>query len=82
MMVLISGRVKRVYEAYQTSGAVVMVFLIPLILPMLSMSNAGEMDMALIWSSNILTLLIVSVLAIVTWGLAAKRFNRDRIVSM
>jgi len=82
VMVLISGRVKRVYEAYQSSGAIVMVFMIPLILPMLSMSDAGNVDMSLVWSSNILTLLIASLLAIVTWGLAIKRFNRDRIVSM
>jgi ABC-2 type transport system permease protein len=82
VMVLISGRVKRVYEAYQSSGAAVMIFLIPLVLPMMSMNNGGIVDMNLVWLSNIITLLIVSVLAIVTWTLAIRRFNRDRIVSM
>ncbi len=82
VMVLISGRVKRVYEAYQSSGATVMIFLIPLVLPMMSMNNGGIVDMNLVWMSNIITLLIASVLAIVTWTLAIRRFNRDRIVSM
>ncbi|UCH03803.1 MAG: ABC transporter permease subunit [Candidatus Thorarchaeota archaeon] len=82
VMVLISGKVKRVYEAYQSSGVVVMVFLIPLILPMLSMNSGGTADISLVWLSNIFTLLFASVLAIVTWTLAIRRFNRDRIVSM
>ncbi|MFW9910919.1 MAG: ABC transporter permease subunit [Candidatus Thorarchaeota archaeon] len=82
VMVLISGKVKRVYEAYQSSGVVVMVFLIPLILPMLSMDTGGNVNINLVWLSNIFTLLIASVLAIITWTLAIKRFNRDRIVSM
>ncbi len=82
VMVLISGRVKRVYEAYQSSGAAVMIFMIPLVLPMMSMNSGGIVDMNLVWLSNIITLLIASVLAIVTWTLAVKRFNRDRIVSM
>ncbi|MFX1262799.1 MAG: ABC transporter permease subunit [Promethearchaeota archaeon] len=82
VMVLISGKVKRVYEAYQSSGVVVMVFLIPLILPMLSMNPGGSVDINLVWLSNIVTLLFASVLAIVTWTLAVKRFNRDKIVSM
>jgi ABC-2 type transport system permease protein len=82
VMVLISGKVKRVYEAYQSSGLVVMVFLIPLILPMLSMNSGGNMDINLVWMSNIFTLLFASILAIVTWTLAIRRFNRDRIISM
>jgi ABC-2 type transport system permease protein len=82
VMVLISGKVKRVYEAYQSSGVVVMVLLIPLILPMLSMNSGGNVDLNLVWLSNIFTLLFASVLAIVTWTLAIRRFNRDRIVSM
>jgi ABC-2 type transport system permease protein len=81
-MILISGRVKRVYEAYQTSGATVLIFMIPMILPMISMDNAGNVDMNLVWLSNFLTLLIASVLAIATWALAIGRFNRDRMVSM
>ncbi len=82
VMVLISGKVKRVYEAYQSSGVVVMIFLIPLILPMLSMNSGGNMDINLVWMSNIFTLLFASVLATVTWTLAIRRFNRDRIISM
>ena len=82
VMVLISGKVKRVYEAYQSSGVVVMVFLVPLILPMLSMNSGGNVDINIVWLSNIFTLFFASVLAIVTWTLAIRRFNRDRIVSM
>ena len=82
VMVLISGKVKRVYEAYQASGSIVMVFLIPMILPMMSMNEAGIADMPVVWLSNTVTLVIASVLAIVTWALAISRFNRDRMVSM
>jgi ABC-2 type transport system permease protein len=82
VMILISGRVKRVYEAYQTSGATVLIFMLPMLLPMISMDNTGNVDMNLVWLSNLLTLLIASVLAIVTWALAIGRFNRDRMVSM
>ncbi len=82
LMILISGKVKRVYEAYQTSGAIVIVFLIPMLLPMMSMSDLGNVNMNLVWLSNTITLLIASVLAIITWALAISRFNRDRMVSM
>ncbi|MFW9918150.1 MAG: ABC transporter permease subunit [Candidatus Thorarchaeota archaeon] len=82
VMILISGRVKRVYEAYQSSGGIVFVFLIPMMLPLMSMSDTGNVDMNLVWSSNILTLLIASILAISTWVLATSRFNRDRMVSL
>lgn len=82
LMVLISGKVKRVYEAYQSSGSTVIIFLIPMILPMMSMSDVGVADMNLVWFSNTITLVIASILAIVTWSLAITRFNRDRMVSM
>ncbi len=82
VMILISGKVKRVYEAYQASGATVIVFLIPMLLPMLSMNSLGNVDMNLVWLSNSITLLIASVLAISTWLFAINRFNRDRMVSM
>lgn len=82
VMILISGKVKRVYEAYQSSGAIVIVFLIPMLLPTMSMSNLGSVNMNLVWFSNTITLLIASVLAIITWALAISRFNRDRMVSM
>ncbi|MGQ4912413.1 MAG: ABC transporter permease subunit [Candidatus Thorarchaeota archaeon] len=84
-MILISGRVKRVYEAYQTSGAVVMVFIIPMVLPMTSLSDSGFGDPIqlsnLIWLTNIVTLLIAVVLMLVSGVLALKRFNRDRMIS-
>ncbi|MDH4214556.1 MAG: ABC transporter permease subunit [Candidatus Thorarchaeota archaeon] len=82
VMILISGRVKRVYEAYQTSGATVMLFIIPMLLPMISMDTSGNVDMNLVWFSNFITLLIAILLAIVTWALAIGRFNRDKMVSM
>lgn len=82
LMIIISGKVKRVYEAYQTSGSIVMVFLIPLLLPMMSMSSDGNIDYTLVLMSNTITLLIASVLAVATWVIAIKRFNRDRIISM
>ena len=82
IMILISGRVKRVYEAYQTSGAVVMVFILPMLLPMISISPAGMIDMNLVWITDVITLLIAIVLAVVTWALALGRFNRDTMISM
>jgi ABC-2 type transport system permease protein len=82
VMILISGRVKRVYEAYQTSGATVLIFMLPMLLPMISMDAAGNVDMNLVWLSDILTVVVASLLAIITWALAIGRFNRDRMVSM
>jgi len=82
LMILISGKVKRVYEAYQTSGATVMLFILPMILPMISMDATGNVDMNLVWFSNFVTLLIAVLLAVITWALAIGRFNRDKMVSM
>ena len=82
VMILISGRVKRVYEAYQTSGATVMIFIIPMMLPMVSMDASGNVDMNLVWLSNIATFFVCLLLAAITWALAISRFNRDRMVSM
>lgn len=85
VMILLSGRVKRVYEAYQTSGAIIMVFMIPMILPMTALSESGTGDPATIqslsWLSTFVTLIISVVLMVVTWFLALKRFNRDSMVS-
>jgi hypothetical protein len=81
MMILISGKVTRVYEAYQTSGATVMVFILPMMLPMVTLSGRG-IDLAAVWFSNILTILIAATLFIVTWVLAFSRFNRDHMVSL
>jgi len=82
VMILISGKVKRVYEAYQTSGATVMIFILPMLLPMISMDAGGNVDMNLVWLSNFITLAISAILAIVSWALAIGRFNRDKMVSM
>jgi ABC-2 type transport system permease protein len=85
VMILLSGRVKRVYEAYQTSGAIILVFMIPMILPMTALSDTGMGDpatiQALSWLSTLATLLIAVVLMVVTWTLALRRFNRDTMVS-
>lgn len=81
IMILISGRVSRVYEAYQVSGASVMVFIIPMLLPMISL-DVGGIDIAAVWLSNIITIVIAAVLFLVTWALAFSRFNRDRMVSL
>ncbi|MFW9926681.1 MAG: ABC transporter permease [Candidatus Thorarchaeota archaeon] len=81
IMILISGKVTRVYEAYQTSGATVMVFILPMILPMVTLSGRG-IDLAAVWFSYILTVLIAAALFIVTWALAFSRFNRDHMVSL
>ncbi len=82
IMILISGRVKRVYEAYQTSGAVVMIFLLPMMLPMMSMDSSGMANADFVWISNIITLFVAVILAVVTWVLALSRFNRDTMTSM
>lgn len=82
IMILISGRVSRVYEAYQTSGATVMIFIIPMILPYFSLGSGGTIDPSSIWFSNIITVLISLALFLVTWALAFGRFNRDKMVSL
>ncbi len=81
IMILISGRVKRVYEAYQTSGAVVMVFILPMMIPTMTM-GAGTVDMNSVWMWNIITFLITLVIAASTWALAVRKFNRDTMISM
>ncbi len=82
VMILISGRVARVYEAYQVSGVSIMVFILPIIVPLLVMQSGGIPDANLVWLSDIATLLIASVLMTITWILAIGRFNRDRLVSL
>ena len=82
IMILISGRVARVYEAYQVSGATVMIFILPMILPMLTLDATGGIDIGAVWLSNFITILIAATLFIVTWVLAFSRFNRDRMVSL
>lgn len=82
IMIVISGKVARVYEAYQISGAAVMVFIIPMLLPFVTMSPSGSIDPSSIWVSDIITILIATVLFIITWVVAFGRFNRDRMVSL
>ena len=82
VMILISGKVKRVYEAYQMSGAIVMVFIIPMMLPIMTMEATGTVDINSVWMWNIITFLITLVLAASTWALAVRRFNRDTMISM
>ncbi len=82
VMILISGRVTRVYEAYQTTGAVVMTFIIPMILPLAGMDDSGIVDVGMIWFANVLTLVIAIILFAISWTLAITRFNRDRLISL
>ncbi len=82
IMILISGRVSRVYEAYQTSGATVMVFILPMLFPLLSLDSGGTIDPGSVWFSNIITILISAALFLITWALAFNKFNRDRMVSL
>jgi len=82
VMILISGRVTRVYEAYQTSGGLVMVFMLPIFLPMMTLNAQGIPDPNSVWFSNIVTILIALVLFLVTWALALGQFNRDKMVSL
>ena len=84
LMIIVSGSVTRVYEAYQSSSFVVFVFMIPIFLPMMNMANIGTgssmADAA--WFANLITLLITGILFVVFWSIAFKQFNRDRLVSM
>ena len=82
VMILISGKVKRVYEAYQTSGVTILIFFIPMMLPIFTMDASGVLDMNTVWFTDILTLLLALVLAAITWALAVRRFNRDTMISM
>ena len=59
----------------------VMVLLIPLF-GGLGGIDTGIADPVAIWMTNIITFLIASVLAIVTWAIALKQFNRDHLVSL
>ncbi|MFW9786395.1 MAG: hypothetical protein ACFFE2_06985 [Candidatus Thorarchaeota archaeon] len=80
VMIIISGRVTRVYEAYQVTTGVIMVFIIPMLLPMFGLESGGVSD--LVWFSNILTLILATFLFVVGWAIALRLFNRDRLVSM
>ena len=79
--ILISGKVKRVYEAYQSSGAIILVLMIPMFIPIIGLDVSGVPNPNIIWLGNLLTFLISAVLVTVTWALAFRRFNRDAMVS-
>ncbi len=81
VMVLVSSRVSRVYEAYQTGTLAVMILLIPMF-GSFGFIETGASDLTGVWMTNIITFLIASILAIVTWALALKQFNRDRLVTL
>lgn len=80
IMIIVSGRVTRVYEAYQMTTMIILVFMIPMILPMMGFDAGLVGD--LVWFSNILTLIIASLLFVIGWAVALKLFNRDKLVSM
>lgn len=80
-MILISGRVGRVYEAYQSSSVVIMVFMIPMMGPLIGM-ELGIPSTPQVWLWNLITFMIALLLFAVTWALAVKRFNRDHMVTM
>jgi hypothetical protein len=72
--------VTRVYEAYQASGAVVLIFMIPMFVPMLYLES-GTYDPISIWMTNLAIFLFSVILASITWTIALKRFNRDNMIS-
>ncbi|MCF2136477.1 MAG: ABC transporter permease subunit [Candidatus Thorarchaeota archaeon] len=80
-MILISSRVSRVYEAYQTGSITALILLIPFFLPLMGMQN-NTINIEYVWMSDIITFLIAVTIAAVTWLLALKQFNRDRMISM
>ncbi|MHA2192352.1 MAG: ABC transporter permease subunit [Candidatus Thorarchaeota archaeon] len=79
-MILISGRVTRVYEAYQMASVVVMIGILPMIVPSFFIGGALVESVALL--TYIATILISVVFMAVTFALAIARFNRDRLTSM
>ncbi len=80
VMIIVSGRVTRVYEAYQMTTAVIVVFIIPMILPMIGLETGNIAE--LVWFSNSITLIIAVLLFVIGWAIALRLFNRDKLVSM
>lgn len=78
-MIVISGRVSRVYEAYQTTSVVVLIAFIPMILPLMFIESGLE-DAVLL--SSLVTVLLSVLLMVALFFLAITRFNRDRLISM
>ncbi|MFX1606081.1 MAG: ABC transporter permease subunit [Promethearchaeota archaeon] len=80
IMIIVSGRVTRVYEAYQLTTGVIVVFMIPMLLPMFGFETGLVGD--LVWFSNIVTLILALVIFVIGWAVALRLFNRDKLVSM
>ncbi len=80
IMIIVSGRVTRVYEAYQMTTPIILVFMIPMILPMMGVGTGSVGE--LVWFSNFTTLIIASLIFVIGWAVALKLFNRDKLVSM
>jgi ABC-type Na+ efflux pump permease subunit len=80
VMIIISGKVTRVYEAYQASGTVVLIFMIPMFIPVLSIES-GAYNPTFTWLTNLIIFLVSVIMAAATWVLALKRFNRDNMIS-
>jgi len=79
-MILISGRVSRVYEAYQMTSLVVLIAIIPMIVP--SFFIGGALIESVVLMTYIVTILIGVAFMALTFSLAITRFNRDRLTSM
>ncbi|MDF1541207.1 MAG: ABC transporter permease subunit [Candidatus Thorarchaeota archaeon] len=80
VMIIVSGRVTRVYEAYQTTSAVIMVFILPMILPIFGMESGNVEEW--VWISNFIILIVAALIFAISWAIAFKLFNRDKLVSM
>ncbi len=81
VMILVSSRVRRVYEAYQTGGTVILILMIPMFIVMTQMESATTTT-GIVWIVDIVTFLIAAILAAITWALVLKQFNRDYMVSL
>lgn len=80
LMIIISGRVSRVYEAYQVSGVSVLVYIMPMLVPTMFIESNMPIN-SVIWFTNILTSMIAISLLLVTSYLALRMFNRDRMIT-
>ncbi len=78
--IIVSGRVTRVYEAYQMTTMIILVFMIPMIMPMLGAGTGSVTELA--WFYNFATLLLAGLVLVVGWVVELRLFNRDKLVSM
>ncbi|MBN2231119.1 MAG: ABC transporter permease subunit [Candidatus Thorarchaeota archaeon] len=79
-VIIISGKVSRVYEAYQTAGLVTLIFMVPMVGPLMILESGTE-NIHQIWFLNVLTLCIAIILTALSSLIALNRFNRDAMVS-